>query len=65
MLLPWSDCAEPSEEPRADQRRPLADQRRPLAGARGSSKEKAFWAVHPRSFEQGILAFSHQGASRS
>ena len=58
MLLPRNYCAQPGKN---------------SVGTNGvrwrehgaSSKEKAFWGIHPRSFERGILAFSRQGASRS
>jgi hypothetical protein len=29
------------------------------------SKKKAFWAIHPHSFERGILAFSREVASKA
>jgi len=34
--------------------------KKPLAPARASSKEKALFAIHPCSSEQGILAFSRK-----
>jgi hypothetical protein len=37
--------------------------KKPRAPALGFFKEKAFLAVHPRSSERGILAFSRKGKS--